>query len=302
MTVRQRLLFIFLDGVGLGAARKEVNPFALADTPGLDALLGQQLTEQLSHLDQSGLVFRALDATLGVEGLPQSATGQTSLLTGRNASQAMGGHYGPWPGPTLRRLLDQGNLFSRAVAAGRSATIANFYPPGYFRALEAGRNRTNAPVHAALGASLRLRDLADFERSQAISADLSGQHLSSIAPGARRLTPARSGAELRQLALQHDFTFFDYWPSDQVGHRGSLDEAVRLVQALDEFLGVVLPDAGDGLTVLLTSDHGNLEDKSIRTHTRAKVPLIVTGPRASDFASAGDLTHVAPLAARLLGI
>ncbi len=299
---RGRLLFIFLDGVGLGAADSAANPFVTSDTPALSSLLGAALTDRLPEVAVGGLVFRSLDASLGQPGLPQSATGQTALLTGLNAADAMGGHYGPWPGPTLRNLLDQGNLFSRTAAAGKQATIANMYPPGYFDALKRRRTRVNAPVHAALGAGLQLRRIADFERQDAVSADLTGRYLQQIVPGSRQLSAPQSGRELRQLALRHDFTFFDFWLSDQVGHRGTLEEAERLVSELDAFLGTALPDMGDGLTVVLTSDHGNLEDKTLRTHTYARVPLLATGPGAGAFTAVSDLTGVAPVALDLLAL
>ncbi len=55
----------------------------------------------------------ALDATLGVQGLPQSATGQASLLTGQNVAAAIGEHYGPKPNPAVAKsLLERESLFA----------------------------------------------------------------------------------------------------------------------------------------------------------------------------------------------
>lgn len=302
---KNRLLFVFLDGVGLGEPG-DSNPFSAAATPGLNRLLGTDLGSSTPEITSDRFLFRSLDARLGTRGLPQSATGQSTLLTGRNAAEVMNGHYGPWPGPTLKKFLAEGNLFSQAVTAGASSTIANMYPPGYFRALKEERSRVNAPVHAALTAGLRLRELADFEAGKAVSADLSGRFLQKMEPGSRTVTPAVSGRELLSLAADLDFTFFDFWLSDQVGHRGSMAEAHALVSDLDEFLAAVLEPAGDGgpddLTVLVTSDHGNLEDKSLRTHTLNPVPLMVAGKRAAEFAGVTDLTGVAPAIRRILSV
>lgn len=290
---------MFLDGVGLGAAAAS-NPFLRVPTPGLSGLTGGPFTDELGERAAADTVFRKLDATLGVPGLPQSATGQSTLLTGRDAVRAMGGHHGPWPGPTLRRLLSEGNLFSELAAGGRSATIANLYPPGYFRALESGRLRVNAPVHAALAAGIQLRGLERFEQGEAVSADLTGSYLRNLFPGSRSVSAEQSAADLLKIAARHDFTFFDYWLSDQVGHRGTMEDAERLVTELDAFLGAVFRGAGTDLTVMLTSDHGNLEDKGVRTHTLAPVPLLVSGARADVFAGVSDLLGVAPAVRELL--
>jgi bisphosphoglycerate-independent phosphoglycerate mutase (AlkP superfamily) len=49
--------------------------------------------------------------------------------------------------------------------------------------------------------------------------------------------------------------------------------------------------------ILLTSDHGNMEDLSVRKHTANPVPALVIGaPEARRKFTAGmtDLTHIAP--------
>jgi len=49
--------------------------------------------------------------------------------------------------------------------------------------------------------------------------------------------------------------------------------------------------------VLVTSDHGNMEDMSTRRHTDAMVPALVIGEKAAreEFTRGMmDLTHIAP--------
>ena len=136
------LIFIFIDGVGLAPAGPD-NPLASAATPYLRALLGGPLTiEQVRDwgLDtrnwesepilqspitnpQSSILFKAIDATLGVEGLPQSGTGQTALLAGVNAAELHGRHQ---PRPTS----------SATPAAGRAQHLSacdRARLPGYLR-------------------------------------------------------------------------------------------------------------------------------------------------------------------------
>lgn len=289
------LLFVFLDGVGLGASDPETNPFAAARAPALRALLGGRLDVDTPERSASGLVYRRLDAGLGHPGLPQSATGQSALLTGRNGADLMDRHYGPWPGPTLKRDLDDGTLFHDGVARG-GALLANAYPPDYFRSLEGGRMRENVPVYAARAAGLALPTLDDLWRGGAISADLTGAYFASLEGGGAALTPEASGARLVALAARRPFTFFDFWLSDRTGHRARRGESIALVERLDAFLSGVLRARSDApeVTVVVTSDHGNLEDLTSRRHSLAPVPLVVVGPAAPRFSGAKGLLDVAP--------
>ena len=53
--------------------------------------------------------------------------------------------------------------------------------------------------------------------------------------------------------------------------------------------------------MLLTSDHGNIEDLSTRSHTRNPVPLMAWGPGATDvLRRCRDITHVTPAVLGLL--
>jgi len=292
------LLLIFLDGVGLGD-EAAYNPWFVAQTPYLRALVGGPLTASLRSITRASLVVRQLDAGLGYPGLPQSATGQATLLTGVNAAAVMSGHYGPWPGPTLKGLLEAGTLFSSVVAAGGKSLLANVFPPGYYQALKNG-HRVNVPVYAAQAAGLALQGLAAYRAGRAISADLSGRHLHGLDASLPVLEPEAAGRRLAEIASRHTFTFFDFWLSDTAGHRWPLAEAVALVTALDRFLAGVVA-ALDGVTLLVTSDHGNLEDKRVRTHTANPVPLLALGPEAGAFAEAASLLDIYSAAISSMG-
>ena len=213
----------------------------------------------------------------------------------------MNGHYGPWPGPTLKAVLEAGTLFSEVRGSGGRAQLANVYPPGYFGAVAAGKQKENVPVYAAKAAGLSLQTLSDYRAGNAVSVDLTGEYLQRLEPALPLLTPVDSGRRLAALAAQGNFTFFDFWPTDATGHRGSFAEAVALVEKLDAFLSGVVTGL-DGVTLLVTSDHGNLENKTTRSHTVAPVPLLVVGPGADGFAQASSLLDVAPLVRDFLGL
>ena len=290
-------MFIFLDGVGLGVSNPKVNPFVAARTPFLESLLGGKLNGATGEKTEALFTFKHLDANLGHPGLPQSATGQTALLTGKNGADIMDGHYGPYPGPTLKKVLDEGSLFSEMPKG--SAALANAYPPGYFAALKRRKQKMNVPVYAALQAGLRQRTLEDYLKGDALSVDLTGAYLQGLEPNLELITPAESGQRLVDMARRYSFAFFDFWSTDYAGHRSSFADCVTLIEKLDEFLSTAL-DASEDLTCLLTSDHGNLEDKTTKGHTRNTVPLIVCGAEASAFAHASSILDIAPILRKLL--
>jgi hypothetical protein len=299
------LLLLFLDGVGLGMDDPDANPFAAAATPVLDELAGGAWISPCPHA-RTGRTFAALDATLGDPGLPQSATGQAALLSGRDAVAAMGGPYGPWPGPTLKRFLADGELF--AWTAERFGVEAlgwgTAYPPPFFAALQSGRIRLNVPAWAARRAGVALPDLAAYRRGEAIAADLDGAAFAERGvepPGGHRPGPAGAAAAGRRLAaaaVDRAVTFVDVWTTDRAGHRAELAESRALVERLDAFLGGVLEARAAATTLLVVSDHGNLEDARHGRHTRAPVPLVAVGREAEAFAGARSLLDVAPAARR----
>jgi len=303
------LLFLFLDGVGLGLDEPGVNPLARAKMPNAVALLeGRRLIASSAPLETARASLVALDAGLGVAGLPQSATGQATLLTGRNVPGKLGYHYGPKPNPAVAEILRNGNLFSTVKRAGGRAAFLNAYPPTYFAAIASGHRLYSAIPLAVTSAGLPLPTMEDLNAGRAISADFTGQgwrdRLGLTATPI--LTAEGAGARLAELAGGSDFSFFEYWPSDYAGHGQDMPAACELLETLDRMLGGLLAawDDDEGL-ILITSDHGNLENLSVRGHTANKVPLLMIGAAAARrrfVEGASDLTHVAPKVLQAVGI
>jgi 2,3-bisphosphoglycerate-independent phosphoglycerate mutase len=300
---RMKFLFLFLDGVGLGADDVETNPFASAQMPNLENLLGGQRLIQNHrgfpiHTPRATLL--ALDACLGIEGRPQSASGQATLLTGKNVPALIGEHYGPKPNPKIRAIVENSNIFSTLQQAGYRTSFLNAFPAGYFQGLDSGRRIPGAVAMAARAAGVPIKTQDDLFNGQALSADFTAQgwwdHLKS--PDTPILTPEQAGIRLKDLTFQQDFAFFEYWLSDYAGHKGDMANAQSLLSAFDQVLGGLLSawEDEEGL-ILLTSDHGNLEDLSVRKHTRNPVPALVIGSaglREAFTQNSSDLTDVYP--------
>jgi 2,3-bisphosphoglycerate-independent phosphoglycerate mutase len=242
----------------------------------------------------------ALDACLGVPGLPQSATGQTVLLTGQNVPALLGYHYGPKPNPPVAEFLANGNLFSRLCKAGRRTAFLNAFPPGYFDGIHSGKRMYAAIAQAAVNAGLPLGTLDDLRNGRALSADFTAQGWRERLglPNTPVLSPFEAGQRLAELATRQDFSLFEYWLSDYAGHGQDMQAACGLLESFDQVLEGLLAgwDDAAGL-ILLTSDHGNLEDLSTRRHTANPVPALVIGARELRrrfTRGLHDLTEVAP--------
>jgi len=294
-----RVLFIFMDGIGLGENNPETNPLARAKMPNLNRLLdGRSLLKDTApfHGDHATLV--AVDPAVGVSGLPQSATGQAILLTGINIPAELGYHYGPKPNPEVAAYLKEATLFSRFVKEGRKTTLLNAYPPRYFDGIDSGKRLYSSIPQAVVNAGLPLFKHDDLFSGRALSADFTGEGWRSMLgfSEAPIMDPHQAGRKLGALAKEYDFSLFEYWASDYAGHKQQMENAIRLMETFDEVVDGLVEDWKDGL-ILVTSDHGNMEDLSTRRHTEADVPAFVIGNKSArdEFTrEMKDLTDIAP--------
>ncbi len=303
-----RLLLVFADGVGLAPAAG-ANPLAVAPSPHLDRLLGPGGLTAGSEQSRNGLLLKGIDATLGVDGLPQSATGQTALFTGENGAALLGRHATGLPGSRLRRLIARASVFRRVTEAGLATTFANAYTRGYLDALAAGSARASVTTCAVAAAGLDWRTEEHLAAGRAVTwdieRDLFGRPLTGRAIGSPvRVEPIaarRAGRHLGRLAGDHELTVFETFLPDLAGHGRIGLPAAEVVRRLDDFLAGVLETRAPETTVVLTSDHGNLEDGGVRTHTRNPVPLLAVGPAAPRLATVDSIVEVAPCLLRILG-
>src|SRR5712692_6817208 len=143
------ILLLFVDGVGLGEDDAERNPFFSAPATTLRTLFGGIPLRGNGQYRGGEAVLVPTDATLGVPGIPQSGTGQTTIFTGINAPATIGMHSGPYPNATLREIIASRNVFQELRAAGLSAELGNAYPPIFFERLARHKARRTAIMQAA---------------------------------------------------------------------------------------------------------------------------------------------------------
>jgi Metalloenzyme superfamily len=283
-----RIALLFVDGVGVGVRNPDVNPLARREF-----LLSQFQDGDGTPLPSGELSL--VDATFGMAGRPQSASNQTALLTGLPAPVLVGRHVLGYPDAALRALLAKHSMVKRLVDSGRRAAFANAYPAAYLAALglphQSGdaaeveisararrRLRPSATTAAFAAGGVPLRTLDALRAGEALAHDVTGAR--GVARGLRLplRTPTEAAAIFWRLAMGVDFTLFEHFAADEAGHAQDVDAALEALATFDAFVRAVVASRPADTRVLVTSDHGNVEDLRTRNHTRAQVPLLAFPP------------------------
>jgi bisphosphoglycerate-independent phosphoglycerate mutase (AlkP superfamily) len=108
-------------------------------------------------------------------------------------------------------------------------------------------------------------------------------------------TPEEAAAALANVVRENRFTLYEYFITDKMGHAQDWEGARSVILKLAALVRSLLGKLDlDQTTVILTSDHGNIEDLSTRNHTLNAVPTIVWGAHrdrvANRIQSLADIT------------
>jgi len=259
-----KVIFLFIDGVGLGPASSD-NPVNAEVCPTLWRLIQQHA--------------KPIDACLDVEGLPQSATGQATMFTGVNCSQAMGKHCEGFPGPALRDIVTSDNLFLQLKKRGKKVRFADAYLVDSADELALRRFKSVTTV-MALTTPETISTVEDLMDDRAVMQDLTRETIQDRYPDIPVVPPQRAAEHLFRLAGAYDFTLFEFFQTDVSGHSMDYVRACAVLRTYDRFLtSLVRYTEAAGITVVMTADHGNIEDIGSRGHTRNPVPFIAFGPK-----------------------
>ncbi len=288
MTAPARVGLLFVDGIGWGPDDPAVNP--LSSYGGrilrLPELPDDEDAVRLDH----GAWARPIDACLGVPGLPQSATGQTTLLTGVNAQEVQGRHLSGFPGPTLRAVLLEHSILKQLREAGRRPVFFNTFRAPFFDWPRDRQLRMSATTVANLAADLPFFDVPDMVAGRSLYQEFTGHDLRGLGFDAPLYSPTEAGRILARNLPEYDFLLYEYFRTDKVGHAANHAAAERELTHLDEFLTAVVAGRPADTLLVLCSDHGNLETPAVKTHTRNPIPLMAWGPGAEAFVS--DITRL----------
>jgi 2,3-bisphosphoglycerate-independent phosphoglycerate mutase len=290
-----RALLIFIDGLGIGT-RGPHNPLALLGGEASPLAIFEGEEPELPF----GGVLAPTDACLGVEGRPQSASGQTTILTGVNAPAALGYHKQGFPNESLREIINANSIFLQLGRAGvREVTFANAYTPRFFNSRPRWVSATTTAVEAA---GLPFRTLDDLRAGRAVYQDFTNRMVIEAGFDVEPRAPEEAAEVLARIVSENRFTLYEYFLTDRAGHAQDEPAALSILSNLARFVrSVVSLVSLEETTVVLTSDHGNVEDLSIRNHTRNLVPTLAWGEQRQRVRrEVRDLSHITPTIMRIL--
>ena len=264
------VVLFFIDGLGIGE-RGSSNPLDGLPNATPLAIFQNELPE--TFLD--GVVVPT-NPTLGVEGRPQSASGQTTILTGINAPLTLGNHKQGFPNKPLLEILQRHSIFRQLKTAGVGPiTFANAYTSWFFNERPRWVSATTAAVEAA---NMTFRTVSDLINDNAVYQDFTNRILIERGEPVSERTALEAATVLAHIASEHRFTLYEYFITDKIGHAQDMAAAKTTLAELASFIREFLTKLDLAhTTVILTSDHGNIEDLSSRNHTLHKVPTIIWG-------------------------
>lgn len=259
---------LFIDGLGIAPADSQSNPFSKCP----DSFLYKLVYEKIP-----GWTCHSVDACLGVEGLPQSGTGQVALLTGRNAAVDLGKHHGPYPHTSHRPWLASDSVIQDCEEKGFSWDMLNVYPDRYFQAIESRKLRMNTFGFLQTLNGNPLHSIDDLNHGFGFPPSLNFSHLKRFTDLDDPGFPEGSFSHLLRQFDRIDFGITDYFFLDHLGHDQNMEASVSEILTISKFLDYI-DVCGNPINVIICSDHGNAEDNSTSSHTLNPVPLIFNFP------------------------
>ena len=261
-----KVLFIFVDGVGLRGPAVD-NPVNAEVCPTFWRLIKRHA--------------KPIDACLGVDGVPQSATGQGTIFTGVNCAKAMGRHCEGFPGPNLRKIVEESNIFLQLKGKGKKVKFADAYLVDSVDELRLRRFKSVTTV-MALTVPESVSTVEDLMSDSAVMQDLTRETIQDRYPDIPVIPPQRAAEHLFAVSQRNDFTLYEFYQTDVSGHLMDYARSCAVLRTFDRFLTALVRYAEAARTTLvITSDHGNIESSGTGGHTRNSVPFIAFGPGES---------------------
>ncbi|MCF6269752.1 MAG: alkaline phosphatase family protein [Melioribacteraceae bacterium] len=274
----KRILQIFLDGVGIGENNTAVNPFIKKPFQFLEEIFGETPHLENQEISNKGKYLFPVDANMDVDGLPQSGTGQTSIFCGVNGPKIVGKHFGPFPYSTLKPIIEKENIFNSFLEQGMKVSFANAFPKVFFDYINSGRKRLNVTTLMALYSEVKLFDVDDMLAGIGVSSDLTNRRWNTkLKYDIPIITPEEAANRLLNISSKNNYTLFEYFFTDHLGHGRNKNEFEILLDDLDRFLFKIISEVDKETTLIICSDHGNLENIEVKGHTNNPTLAITAG-------------------------
>ncbi|MCI0682812.1 MAG: hypothetical protein L0Y71_11985 [Gemmataceae bacterium] len=186
---------------------------------------------------------------------------------------------------------------------GRAVQFKGTDKNGFAELFTLAEINQNIFVHAAREAGVRLNTWQDVRDGRALTSTMTHEleaefHVEFFDEEPLPVhTPGAAARILTAQAQRHDFTFYKYQIPDLVSHTGNLELARRVFSIIEDFVEAVLQGTDPDTIVIVTSDHGHLEQLATsHAHPKTRVPTWCFGPDAAHNAARlrrpEDLFHV----------
>lgn len=294
------VIFLFIDGVGVGLNTPH-NPLVGKKWQSFSWFTGKDgLHQDCDEICTDSKLYKPIDANLDTPGLPQSGTGQTSLFSGINASKIAGRHYGPYPYTKTRYLLEEKSLFHQVISKGKTPCFINAYPDLFFKKAK-DKNRWTSTTMMAKSAGTHLNGEQDVKDGKAVTAEIIQDTWRNVLKiDIPEITIDQAAQRILDAAARCELVLYEYYLTDKAGHKKDWKYTGEIQNLLDPFILYIIQNISADDTLVITSDHGNLEDLSRKTHTRNPVPLFVIGD-IEEFKNAKSILDVTPAIVNTLG-
>lgn len=299
------IFYVFLDGIGFGEKNSDKNPFQRFSTHIFRPLSGNPSTE-------SRIRYLETDATMGIPGLPQSATGQTALWTGFKAPLILGRHLSGFPSFTLKKIIAKHSMIKILNANGVKSDLINCYTQAFFKKFGPTAKHLSASTLIQMASDRPLKSIEDLREGNGIYMDITHEFLRKMNfdsipetdPVMFQRDPYEVGKSIPSKFSHYGLCIYEYFLTDKIGHDQNWELAEKSIRDLESFILGFL-DAMNPLedTLILTSDHGNMEDLSIGTHTKNPVPTMLSGKYANELEkSIKNLADIPPSIYKMLNL
>jgi hypothetical protein len=271
--------YIFLDGIGYGKQDESMNPFTRYAKKFFRPLGGYSSVYK-------DATYLKIDASMGIKGLPQSATGQTALWTGIRAPFILNKHISGYPSITLRKIIQKYSVIKIMNDYGYKATFINCYSPKYLEYIEKKPKLKSASTLVQLAAGKELHTLNDLRNGNGIYMDITHKYLKQMLknqlstddPLLNERDPYKVGKQFCEIVSNYDLSIYEFFLTDKIGHDQNWEKAEEVIDTIESFIeGIMDNFPKDKGQIILSSDHGNLEDLSTGTHTTNLVPCFLYG-------------------------
>jgi hypothetical protein len=200
----------------------------------------------------------------------------------------------------MREIIRENSIFLQLKKRGiLKIVFANAYTPQFFAETPRWKSATTVAVEVA---GLQFRNLPDLVGKKALFHDFTNKTLREKGYDVPLFSPVEAAEILTGLSTNHRFVLYEHFITDKIGHDQNFEWASIHLPHLAEFIRATLERIDlETTTFILTSDHGNIEDLSVRNHTLNDVPTIIWGRKKTEIAeNIIDLADITPAIISLL--